>query len=209
MEIYKQKNVKTMGPKEERVILGNQLIASAQYFYNIKKQLIRAQYYLDDNPDGKTLYLYNKTGLFEEASFNKKNQLVEKIRYQTSPTGIISTYKILNKNISWNFIYKNDVLRLGKRYFKNQLTEYFVITKRTKNYYLKNLFTEDNQRIGSVEYFYKNDLLIKRIRRDNVGFRKAEHHYTLNGLLKEICLFKMNAKNIYELEKKKVLLYSK
>ena len=210
MARYKKQNVQTSGPKEEKVIdvHNNQVIASAKYFYNKKYQLIRAQYYLGNKQDGWTTYKYSRKGFYEEVSFNNKNQVVEKIRYQLNQRDNISSYHVLDEKIEWKFVYKNGELRLGKRYSKKKLTEYFVFTKKTNDYRLQSLFSEDNKRVGLIEYFYKNARLIKRIKKDSIGVKKAEHHYTQDGRLQEIVLFKVDTKNNYQLNKKRIFKYS-
>ncbi len=209
MALYKKKSVKNLGPKEEKIIdaHNNQLIASAKYFYNKKNQLIRAQYYLGTKEDGSTTYRYSLKGLHEEVSFDNKGRVVEKIKYQLNQLDNISSYHVLNEKIEWKFVYKNGRIRLGKRYFKKKLTEYFIFTQQRNDYRLQSLFTEDNQRIGLVKYFYKNDRLVKRIKSGNLGLRKAEHHYTPEGRLETILLFKADAKKNYQLNKRRVFKY--
>ena len=210
MAIYKKRHVTMIGPKEEKLIdvRKNRVIASAKYFYNKKNQLIRAQYYLANKPDGETKYKYNLLGHHEEVSFDTNNRVVEKIRYEVDQSGNTSSYRVLKEKIKWRFFYEGSDLRLGKRYVENKLTEYFVFTKRTKRYCLQSLFVEGNQRIGFVEYFYKKGRLVKRIKKDNLGKRKAEHYYSQDGRLKEILLFEFDPKQNYWLDKKQIFVYS-
>ena len=211
MATYKKVSVQRNGPKEEKIIIAqtNEVIASARYFYNDKNQLFEARYYLKEQPDGKTVYRYNARGLKEEVSYDDSDRVVEKIRYRMDEKGNTLSYQVPDQKITWNFIYKAGELRSGKRYFKGELTEYFFFkTKKHKKQVIQSLFDNENKRIGSVKYFYKKGRIVQRIKKDSNGLRKAEHHYTSDGLLKEILLYAADGKGGYQLDKKRIFFYS-
>ena len=211
MVAYKRVFVQRNGPKKEKIVIAqtNEVIASALYFYNDKNQLLEARYYLKDKPDGKTVYRYNARGLKEETSYDDSGRLVEKIRYRMDKKGNTLSYQVLDEKITWNFIYKAGELQSGKRYFKGELTEYFVFTsKKHKKQIIQSLFTNENKQIGSVKYSYKKGRITQRIKKDSAGLRKAEHHYTEDGLLKEILLYTTDGKGDYQLDKKRIFFYN-
>ena len=193
LDFYKKRNVPYKGPSEEVVVSTEEdfIPSSAKYEYNDKNQLSTIIFYAKDVITGKVSYVYNEIGLTDEILFNPEGGILEHIFYHLDNNGNILGYKIEGSELHWEFQYKNGFLVSGQRLIGSTINESFVykpFNPKLQNLLLtQDLLDERKNKIGVIDYIYKNNLLVKKVRKDRFkNIKLVEYYYTPNGVISEM-----------------------
>ena len=192
LDMYKKKIVPLKGPSEEVVVSTEKDFtpSSAKYEYNNKNQLTRVLFYTKDKVIGETLFSYNEKGLHKEILKNEQGNIVENITYMIDENDNILSYKVDSENLVWKFQYKANTLKSGQRYVRGKPTEGFTFNENTSkntSYITQDLFDEQRIVIGRIDYYYKKNILDKKVRRDKDGtLRIVQYNYNDLGVISEI-----------------------
>jgi YD repeat-containing protein len=191
---YKLKNVPNPGPKTEKVFVGDNQVAYANYIYNKQNQLIKANYYDGKNKQtASTVFTYNNKGISKEISYDKNGNPYEEIVYSIDSQGRTKEYNVydhkFNQKIKWKFSYLGKDLLSGKRYIDEVLTESFRIKDKSNGNYAQELYNAIGERNGFLDNIYFDNKLQKRIKYTNAGMKEIHYKYNKNGKISEMKFF--------------------
>jgi len=210
---YKKNNVKQIGPKQELVYKNGKLVASANYSYNNKNQLIKINYSRVNKSNGYTTLTYNHLGLIKENTYDNSGVINEEVVYKLNKKGFVIAYNVtdyqMNQNILWTFKYNNKMDRVisGKRLIEKKLSESFSIKNKGNGNFVRVLFNYKHERSGFIENIYYDQRLVKRIRFSNTGMREIHYIYSKFGKLTSM-KFYLHEKDKKLLMKEHILKYT-
>ena len=186
----------------------NAALPYAKHRYNTQNQLIQTDYFLGKQANGKRTYIYGQNGLSKENVYNAGHDLVEIITYQTNSKGKIISYHVAPEGIHWDFKYKGSILKSGKRFTHDgRKTESFTLRARNKSILVQDLFAGNGEKIASVWHIYKRNRLVKRIRKEGSGRKKAKYIYDHKGKIKEILWYDQTKTGKFKLIRKHQFIY--
>jgi antitoxin component YwqK of YwqJK toxin-antitoxin module len=212
LEMFKNKEVKEDGPKEEIVQneKGEQ-IAKAVYQYNTNKQINQIIFFKNNNADGKNLYIYDENGLKQEELFNSENKLVEKVLYNRNKAGEVIEFEVFDASnvsiVKWKYQYKNGKISSGTRLVDGEASERFS-NEYTDKTITQGIFADNNENAGNVIAYLENSKVVKRIKTDYTGVFFIEYKYDTKGRIEKMIFFTQDEKAKPRIEKTHLFHYS-